>query len=149
MNTEQDIFDEGTWAIVITAGSKYIGRLSHHEYDIRGTAIVDYIGKPLKMCPALEFSSIVIPRQAPTPDGRMEIQFDRVIKAGPISRCWDIMKMTVRVTPCDLILFSEMGESDREWHKELVRTGIRTATEQRARESNILVPKGGIQPGHA
>lgn len=149
--TLDEAFDEGVWAIAITPGGKYIGQLVRERSDVlyNETHFAASLGKPMVMRYPLEFASMFLPRQMPGPNGQAQVGFDRIIQAYCLSRCYDVESLEITITPVDLIFLSKMSRGDRDWHKELIRAGIKGAVEARARASGLLIPTGGMQEGHA
>lgn len=142
--------DKGVWAIVITPGGKYIGQVFDTDDDRYLTE--EHLSERLavKLKYPLEFASMFMPKQVAGPNGQPMMVYDRIIQAYCISRCYDVEELEITVQPTDYIFFSRMSKNDREWHKDLVRTGIKGAVEARARASGLLVPPtGGMQEGHA
>jgi hypothetical protein len=143
-------FERGIWAIVITPGGKYIGQL----YDIEDSSELHSEDEYLERLTVglrfpLEFASMFVPKQVHGPNGQPMMAYDRIIQAYPISRCYDVEKLEIAVQPVDLIFFNRMSRNDRDWHKDLIRAGIRGAVEARIRASGLLVPSASTPDGHA
>ena len=153
MNKElEEALATGIWAIVITPGGKYIGQL-HDADDPDPAHSEDHFTERLtvKMKFPLEFASMFVPKQVPGPNGQPLMVFDRVIQAYCLSRCYDVEKLEITLQPSDFVFFNRMSRNDRDWHKDLIRTGIKGAVEARAKASGLLLPGvgGGMQEGHA
>ena len=150
--TLDEALEEGAWAIAITPGGKYIGQLWGLDHIVPCTDKDYFIGQissPMLMRYPLEFASMFVPKQVPGPNGQPLMVFDRVIQAYCLSRCYDVEAFEIVITPVDLLFFRDMSRGDRDWHKDLIRTGIKSAVEARARASGLLIPQGGMQEGHA
>lgn len=130
---------EGVWAIAATPAGKYIGQL-HGLDHVEATNDKDYflthLTNPMKMCWPLEFSSTLIPR--PTRGGT--IGFERIIQATCISRCFQIDRMVITITPTDLFFFQDMAKEDAEWHRDLIRDGVKSAQANRLSEAGLIHP---------
>jgi len=148
--TLDEAFSEGVWAIAITPGGKYIGQLRRDNGTHDESHFAASLGKPTTMRYPLEFASMFLPRQMPGPvPGQTQVGFDRIIQAYCLSRCYDVESLEITITPVDLIFLSKMSRGDRDWHKDLIRAGIKGAVEARAKASGLLLPQGGMQEGHA
>lgn len=148
---------EGVWAIAATPAGKYIGQL--WAINAKGATpdknyFIDHLTNPMQMKWPLEFVANLIPRPMQAPNGQQMMGFERLLEAISISRCYDVAALTITITPSDLVFFSDMGKMDQEWHKNLVRTGIRNALNLRMKESGFVTPgphwdRGGPDDGHA
>lgn len=128
--------DEEGWAIVVTAGGKYVGKLDETDVVSRGLPLLRY---------PQEFHASLIPRQGP-----QGVVFERMIQAYSVSRCLDVENTVMHVTPIDILYFKDMSPHDRAWHKELVRSGITASTEARAHAIGLLTPpRKGMNSGNA
>jgi hypothetical protein len=144
--------EEGTWAVAFTPSGKYIGQL----LSIDGSEppkkqyFIEHMTNPVRMRYAQEFHTSLMPRQVMDPaTGQMQMVIGRRLEAFCISRCLNVEKTTVFITPTDYLFFEDMDSGDRHWHQNLVRDGIRNALQARAAESNIVIPDRGHQTGHA
>jgi hypothetical protein len=139
---------EGTWAIAFTPSGKYIGQLRAIEGDEppKKQYFIEHMTMPVRMAFAQEFHIAIVPQAVQTPEGQQLI-FSRRIQAFCVARCLDSERTQVYITPTDYLFFEDMSPGDLNWHKNLVRAGIRAALEARAAESNIVLP--GMQTGNA
>jgi hypothetical protein len=152
MRDLEEALNVGVWAIACTPCGKYIGQLwglDHFQPTDSKSYFVEHASSPILMKWPLEFVSNLIPRPMRAPDGNVVQGFERMLDTMTISRCHDLENLKITITPTDFMFFTDMGPKDREWHKNLVRKGIRLAWEQYLKEANIILPPGGFQEGHA
>jgi len=135
---------EETWAVVFTSAGKFIGMMT--DIVQRYPDHIDL--SSCRLCWAQELFDQALPRQGVV-DGQPTLVFERFIQVRTVSNCLDIENTYLIVQPSCILYFDHMSAKDKEWHKNLVRTGIRNAVQQRARASGILTPGDGFQTGHA
>lgn len=133
----EDALNDTGWALVWTAAGKFLGQLSIDE------------GHPhANLRYPLEFHDTLIPQQVQGPQGP-QLVFGRHIQTFPVSNCLDIEHTLIDVIPVNILWFGNMTRADAEWHKNLIRGGIKAAMEQRARNVGIILPGSNIQTGNA
>lgn len=138
MDFEKAFESNDNWAIIITAGGKYIGWLDPGMSE-EGRNILHF---------PQEFHSSLLPRQGPGG----QVVFERMIQAYSVSRCLEIEELKMEVTVSDVVYLTNMSTRDCAWHKDLIRSGIRAALEARASAAGIHPPgnpRKGFQTGNA
>ena len=142
---------EGVWAIAFTPSGKYIGQLCPVVGEQASTKsyFVEHLTNPIRIRYAQEYHASLMPRPMLDEHGQQVMGLARRLEAFCISRCLDVEKTQIYVTPTDLLFFEDMAIGDRNWHQNLVRNGIRAALQQRAADSNIILPGMEQHPGHA
>lgn len=137
MNLEES-FEKKDWAVVFTSAGKYIGCIEEPDEELPNAVFISHVQE---LCDAN------VPRQAHTPDGP-RIVFDRYITARSVSNCLDIESTYLTIQAIGILRFNHMSPGDREWHKNLVRGGIKAAIAQRMQASGLVTPDD-IRTGHA
>lgn len=149
MQDVEKALEEGIWAIAYTPSGKYIGQL----WSVDGKEpspkayFVEHLTNPMCMKYAQEYHTALVPQPGVNEHGQQVMQLMRRIEAFCVSRCFDVERLSIYLTPTDIVFFEDMSRGDREWHKNLVRNGIRGALQQRAASSDIILP--GVNTGHA
>jgi len=130
--------DDGVWAVVVTAGAKYIGALqpSGKYRDQAGMSPASAMQEVMttgwiRMEPVYEFNSMIIPQQ--TPHG---LAMGRNIGAFPLGL--NSHPHTIRVKPTDIWLFADMKEEDQFKYKKLVESANQMARESRMRDAGLV-----------
>lgn len=137
MNLEES-FETKDWAVIFTAAGKYIGFINETDDEIPHSV---FIGCAQELCDAN------VPRQAQTPDGP-RIVLDRYITARSVSNCLDVENTYMTIQAVGILRFRHMSDGDREWHKNMVRGGIKAASAQRLQAAGLVTPDN-IRTGHA
>jgi hypothetical protein len=126
--------DNGVWAIVITAGAKYIGELADVSSREEALERMDQ-GLHIRIEPAYEYHSMMIPQ----PQG-----IQRVVQALPVGACThDIGIYTV---PADIIFFEDMEESDLSQHKNMVKAARELMMGANAQKAGLQIARPGQMP---
>jgi hypothetical protein len=140
----------GVWAIAFTPAGKYIGQLWGCEHGIPFTDrryFIEHIGNPIRMRYPLEFFCTVLQKTTMTERGPIPV-LERLVQAQSVSHILNIEQGSLILTPCDYAFFEDMAPSDRHWHEELIRNGIRIAMDGRAQAMGLVTGKE-MHTGHA
>ena len=126
----------GVWALVATAGGKFIGQC-------KGTSHEDIIGKIeqssngwIHLSDTYEYTSALMPVQGPQGPG-----MQRAIHCLPIGATSNAV--TIWVKPVSILFFEEMQAEDRNEYKNLVTRARQLAIQSRAQKAGISL--AGLQ----
>lgn len=127
------------WAVVITAGGKYIGGIEKSQDHV----ISQWMNsKPIRLNPAYELAMVTVPMQD-RKTGQMSLQ--RECRALPLGL--NTEDHAIYCIPSDIWFIDDMKERDAIKYKNLALGASKMAETARAQESGIVVPTQGVPPG--
>lgn len=141
--------DEGIWALIFTAGARYVGKvmsvsLKDEELVINTLEKLD-TGVALKLMPAFDLSIQMIP--IPIGPGKMAMQ--REVSAGPVGLTLD--EAPVYMVASSIQFFDDMKPADKARYKRLVEQAVALCINARLQESGLTtaqdIPGGPSRNG--
>lgn len=119
---------DGLWAVVTSAGGRYIGRIASQSRDSAVQETEN--GEMMTLNPVYELAIIQIPVQSPR-----GIVMQRDIRALPLGA--NLENHTVHTKPTDIWFLQDMQERDQLEYKNIVNDAIRTAQNARATRAGL------------
>jgi hypothetical protein len=119
---------QGCWAIVHTATARYVGQLWGIDHAVAPKSesyFIEHMLNPVRMRWPFELIETVLPYTHPLNPDELCVPF--AYAAVPVGGCLCTEETAFILIPHDLLFFSSMADSDRRWHEELIKKGIREA----------------------